>query len=113
MLDARQYADLRELFRTLILFGDPAQLAPVGGDGGMVFDDLPEGSTLELHRVHRQAADNPILDLAHALGDPELEFRRLRGPAAGARRGATTGWSSASGSTRRRWRGRRCWSGAT
>ncbi len=74
MLDARQYADLRELFRTLILFGDPAQLAPVGGSGGMVFDDLPESGTLELHRVHRQAADNPILDLAHALGDPELDF---------------------------------------
>jgi exodeoxyribonuclease-5 len=74
MLDARQYSDLRELFRTLILFGDPAQLAPVGGTGGMVFDDLPESGTLELHRVHRQAADNPILDLAHALGDPELDF---------------------------------------
>ena len=42
MLDARQYADLRELFRTLVLFGDPAQLAPVGGTGGMVFDDLPD-----------------------------------------------------------------------
>jgi hypothetical protein len=46
MLDARQYSDLRELFRTLILFGDPAQLAPVGGTGGMVFDDLPESGTL-------------------------------------------------------------------
>jgi exodeoxyribonuclease-5 len=74
MLDAKQYADLRELFRTLILFGDPAQLAPVGGSGAMVFDALPEGAKLELHRVHRQAADNPILDLAHALGDPALEF---------------------------------------
>ncbi len=74
MLDARQYADLRELFRTLVLFGDPAQLAPVGGTDGMVFETLPEGAKLELHRVHRQAADSPILDLAHALGDPELGF---------------------------------------
>ena len=74
MLDARQYADLRELFRTLVLFGDPAQLAPVGATDGMVFDDLPAEAKLELHRVHRQAADNPILDLAHALGDPALEF---------------------------------------
>jgi exodeoxyribonuclease V len=74
MLDARQLADLRELFATLVLFGDPAQLAPVGGDGGMVFDTLPAAAKLELHRVHRQAADSPILDLAHALGDPELGF---------------------------------------
>jgi exodeoxyribonuclease V len=74
MLDARQYADLRELFSTLVLFGDPAQLAPVGGTGEMVFDDLPETGRLTLSRVHRQAADSPILDLAHALGDPELSF---------------------------------------
>lgn len=74
MLDARQYADLRELFRTLVLFGDPAQLAPVGGEGKMVFDDLPASGRLELSRVHRQAADSPILDLAHALGDPALGF---------------------------------------
>ena len=74
MLDARHYGDLRHLFSTLVLFGDPAQLAPVGGTGGMVFDDLPEEGKLLLHRVHRQAADSPILDLAHALGDPGTDF---------------------------------------
>ncbi len=74
MLDARLYGDLRDLFSSLVLFGDPAQLAPVGGSGGMVFDDLPEGTRLTLSRVHRQAADSPILDLAHALGDPETDF---------------------------------------
>lgn len=75
MLDDRLYADLRELFRTLVLFGDPAQLAPVGTSGAMVFEGLPEDARLELHRIHRQAADNPILDLAHALADPALGFR--------------------------------------
>ncbi|MEM9900804.1 MAG: ATP-dependent helicase [Pseudomonadota bacterium] len=80
MLDARQMDDLREIFPTLLLFGDPAQLAPVKGAGaangeaGMVFEALPEKRKLVLHRVHRQAGDNPILDLAHALADPELEF---------------------------------------
>lgn len=74
MLDAKQFEDLRALFATLVIFGDPAQLAPVGGGGGMVFDTLPETGTLTLHRVHRQTADNPILDLAHALGDPDLDF---------------------------------------
>lgn len=75
MLDDRLYGDLRELFRTLVLFGDPAQLAPVGASGAMVFDSLPTDARLELHRIHRQAADSPILDLAHALADPTLGFR--------------------------------------
>jgi len=74
MLDERQFEDLREIFPTLLLFGDPAQLPPVKGEGGMVFDRLPAPARLELHRIHRQDAGNPILDLAHALGDPELGF---------------------------------------
>ena len=107
MLDERQYADLRQLFRTLVLFGDPAQLAPVGGTGGMVFDDLPDGgASSTLHRVHRQAADSPILDLAHALGDPELEFDRLRGA------GAADGAARRPGGDRRAGRRRRDGAGA-
>ncbi|MFP4238773.1 ATP-dependent RecD-like DNA helicase [Rhodosalinus sp.] len=74
MLDARQLEDLQEIFPSLVLFGDPAQLAPVNAPGGMVFDALPEDRKLHLARVHRQAADNPILDLAHALADPALDF---------------------------------------
>ncbi|MEL6583524.1 MAG: AAA family ATPase [Pseudomonadota bacterium] len=74
MLDTRQFDDLREIFSTLALFGDPAQLAPVGGSGDMVFESLPERRKLTLGRIHRQAADSPILDLAHALSDPALEF---------------------------------------
>jgi exodeoxyribonuclease-5 len=74
MLDARQLDDLKEIFPSLVLFGDPAQLAPVNQSGSMVFEDLPEPRKLVLHRIHRQAEDNPILDLAHALGDPALEF---------------------------------------
>lgn len=74
MLDDRQFEDLKEIFPNLLLFGDPAQLAPVNQSGAMVFDALPEPRKLELHRIHRQEADNPILDLAHALADPQLEF---------------------------------------
>ena len=40
----------------------------------MVFDRLPSPAKLELTRVHRQTDDNPILDLAHALGDPSVGF---------------------------------------
>lgn len=77
MLDDKQLEDLQEIFSTLILFGDPAQLAPVGQSGSMAFDGLPEGRKLVLSRVHRQADDNPILDLAHALADPQLEFHHF------------------------------------
>ncbi|GIX12142.1 MAG: ATPase [Paracoccaceae bacterium] len=75
MLEARQLEDLTEIFATLVLFGDPAQLAPVGEAAGMVFDSLPDRDRVMLSRIHRQAADNPILDLAHALGDEDLGFR--------------------------------------
>ncbi len=74
MLDEKQFDDLSELFGTLVLFGDPAQLAPVGQSGEMVFERLGETKKCVLHRVHRQETDNPILDLAHALGDDALSF---------------------------------------
>jgi exodeoxyribonuclease-5 len=74
MLDDKQFEDLKDIFPTLLLFGDPAQLAPVNQSGAMVFDRLPDQQVLTLNRVHRQEADNPILDLAHALGDPDLQF---------------------------------------
>ncbi|MEM1341479.1 MAG: AAA family ATPase, partial [Pseudomonadota bacterium] len=74
MLDERQFDDLREIFPMLLLFGDPAQLAPVGQSGAMIFDKLKPEAKLSLARIHRQEADNPILDLAHALADPALDF---------------------------------------
>ncbi|QUS36823.1 AAA family ATPase [Falsirhodobacter algicola] len=77
MLDERQFDDLREIFPTLVLFGDPAQLAPVGQSGQMVFERLGDTRKLVLNRIHRQAEDNPILDLAHALADPEVDFHRF------------------------------------
>ena len=77
MLDDRQFEDLKEIFPTLVLFGDPAQLAPVNQSGAMAFDALPDPRKFELHRIHRQDADNPILDLAHALADPALGFEEF------------------------------------
>jgi exodeoxyribonuclease-5 len=83
MLDDQHFADLKEIFSTLILFGDQAQLAPVGQSGQMVFEKLPAPDQLTLSRIHRQAADNPILDLAHALREGvefhefEAEIERL------------------------------------
>lgn len=74
MLDDRQFEDLKEIFPNLLLFGDPAQLPPVNQSGEMVFEKLPADQRMELHRIHRQQADNPILDLAHALADPQLSF---------------------------------------
>lgn len=77
MLDAKQFEDLKEIFPTLLLFGDPAQLPPVQSGGGMVFETLPAKRVLTLNRIHRQDAGNPILDLAHALADPDVDFSRF------------------------------------
>ncbi|OWU83297.1 ATPase [Oceanicola sp. 22II-s10i] len=77
MLDDRQFEDLKEIFPTLLIFGDPAQLAPVNQSGKMVFESLPAPAVMHLDRIHRQDADNPILDLAHALADPEVDFERF------------------------------------
>lgn len=74
MLDDKQFDDLKEIFPTLVLFGDPAQLAPVKQSGTMVFEKLDAPKILTLHRIHRQETDNPILDLAHALSDENLTF---------------------------------------
>ncbi|HUF57640.1 MAG TPA: AAA family ATPase [Thermohalobaculum sp.] len=74
MLDASQLDDLRQIFGLIVLFGDPAQLAPIGQKGEMVFEALPERRRLTLEHIHRQAADNPIIALARALADPELSF---------------------------------------
>jgi exodeoxyribonuclease-5 len=79
MLDERALDDLKEIFPTLVLFGDPAQLAPVGAAGEMVFDKLPASGKLILSRIHRQEWDSPILDLAHALGDPDIGFEEFEG----------------------------------
>ena len=94
MLDERQFEDLKEIFPTLILFGDPAQLAPVGQSGEMVFDRLPADRQIILHRIHRQEQDNPILDLAHALADPALDFEDFeRMVAEAARRDDRVRWA--------------------
>jgi len=79
MLDEKQLEDLKEIFQTLVLFGDPAQLAPVGQSGEMVFDRLPAPRKLALHRIHRQETDSPILDLAHALADESVDFETFEG----------------------------------
>jgi hypothetical protein len=44
MLDDRALEDLQEIFPTLLIFGDPAQLPPVQGQGtgaAMIFEKLP------------------------------------------------------------------------
>ena len=99
MLDARALDDLQAIFPTLLLFGDPAQLPPVQGQGGMVFEALPPAQRRDLTRVHRQEADSPILDLSEALWDPALGFEDfedlLRGAAARDPRVQVTGRADA------------------
>ena len=62
----------------------------------MVFDRLPAPPGWTLHRIHRQDADNPILDLAHALGDPEVGFEDFERMVED-KRAATTGCNGPAG----------------
>ena len=74
MLTITQLADLKKIFKVLILFGDPAQLSPVEQSGRMVFHELPGEKKIFLTKIHRQAENNPILELANLLREPELTF---------------------------------------
>ncbi len=59
-----------------LFVGDHGQLPPVGGDPGLMRNP---GSRLET--IHRQAAGNPILKLAHAVrvGDHPAKYAALNG----------------------------------
>lgn len=61
MVDDRMGSDLCSFGVPILALGDPAQLPPVKGNGGF-FTDHP--ADFMLTEVHRQAAENPILQLA-------------------------------------------------
>ena len=67
----------KKFFQLLFCFGDPAQLAPVGQSGEMAFENVPKSRQCHLTRIHRQARDSPILDLAHLLSEPNLSFQEF------------------------------------
>ena len=74
MLNDEQFEDLKEIFSTVVMFGDPAQLAPVNQSGNLIFDSLKDSQMVRLKHVHRQSGDSPILTLANALEDPSLLY---------------------------------------
>ena len=60
MVDERMGEDLLSFGVPILVLGDPAQLPPVGG-GGFFTGQKPD---VMLDEIHRQARDNPIIDLA-------------------------------------------------
>lgn len=70
MVDQRMGEDLLSFEVPILVLGDPAQLPPVGGEG---YFTRGEPNKL-LTQIHRQAADNPILRMAHMV----REGRELR-----------------------------------
>lgn len=63
MVDERIGADLESFGVPILVLGDPAQLPPVKG-GGYFTAREPDAMLTE---IHRQAADNPIIELATAV----------------------------------------------
>lgn len=68
MVDRRLGQDLLSFGCKILVLGDPAQLPPVKG-GGFFTDCSPD---IMLTEIHRQARENPILDLATRIrqGEP-------------------------------------------
>ena len=60
MVDEELGRDLMSFGTPILVLGDPGQLPPVSG-GGFFTDHEPD---ILLEEVHRQARDNPIIDLA-------------------------------------------------
>lgn len=68
MVDRRMGEDLLSFGCKVLVLGDPAQLPPVGG-GGFFTEQSPD---IMLTEIHRQARENPILNLATRIrqGEP-------------------------------------------
>ena len=60
MIDEKLYFDLLQFGIPVIFTGDPAQLPPIGKSAGLI-ERTPN---VLLTHIHRQAKDNPILELA-------------------------------------------------
>jgi exodeoxyribonuclease-5 len=63
MIDEKLYLDLRQFGVPIVFMGDPAQLPPVGKSAGLI----ERRPNVMLTEIHRQALDNPILELATLL----------------------------------------------
>lgn len=68
MVDEELGRDLLSFGTPVLVLGDPAQLPPVKG-GGFFTDAEPD---IMLTEVHRQAADNPIIQLSMQVRDGEI-----------------------------------------
>lgn len=62
MVSTDIYKDLCSVGRKILWVGDHGQLEPVGDN-----PNLMANPTVRLEKIHRQAADNPIIQLAHTL----------------------------------------------
>lgn len=68
MVDERIGHDLESFEIPILVLGDPAQLPPVAGGGYFTGNDKhPVKPDYLLTEIHRQAADNPVLQIATAI----------------------------------------------
>ncbi len=68
MVGGKMGEDLLSFGKKVLVLGDPAQLPPVA-DGGFFTDRIPNTILTE---IHRQARDNPIIDLATRTRQEEI-----------------------------------------
>lgn len=64
MVDEQVYADLKSFKLPILAVGDHGQLPPINGSLNLVGNPM-----VVLEKIHRQAADNPILQLSQVIRD--------------------------------------------
>jgi len=74
MVDEELGRDLMSFGTPILVLGDPGQLPPISG-GGFFTEHEPD---FLLTEIHRQARDNPIIQLAGRSRRPRVRERRLR-----------------------------------
>lgn len=72
MINEVQYRDIMARRLPVLWVGDHGQLAPVGGDPGIM-----KNLDVKLENIHRQAQGNPILELAHSVRKGMIPSRRF------------------------------------
>lgn len=76
MLTEEMFNDIIKFGLPVIFAGDPGQLPPVKGTP----KQLLENPNMRLWEVHRQVADNPIIQIAHTIRRGEQAERKIYSP---------------------------------
>lgn len=77
MIDERMYLDILAKGKKCLFIGDFKQLPPIGSD-----PKIMQNADVKLEKIHRQAADSPILRIAHDVSSGIMPSMKHNAPGA-------------------------------